>query len=162
MTMPRRGRRSAADLATVRPIAVVPRPDPPDDLDEEEAGIWRAVVDRLPADWFPAETRPMLAQLCRHTVGARFVGDMIRDLRATLAERIAQGEDRLETLLGATECLDRLLKMQERESRAIAALMRSMRLTQQSRYSARKTVPGTSSGPPPWEWHPPSDDDPAE
>ena len=103
----------------------------------------------------------MLSQLCRHTVGARFVGDMIRDLRAALAERIAQGENRLETLLGATECLDRLLKMQERESRAIAALLRSMRLTQQSRYSARKTVPSTPSGPAPWEWYPPSED-PAE
>jgi hypothetical protein len=42
------------------------RPEPPEDLTEEQAAEWSAVVDRLPADWFPRETHGLLARYCRH------------------------------------------------------------------------------------------------
>jgi hypothetical protein len=41
------------------------------DLTEDQAAEWRAVVDRLPNDWFPRETHGMLAQFCRHVCTAR-------------------------------------------------------------------------------------------
>jgi hypothetical protein len=50
-----RGPQSSAALAIV-PVAELrgdARPEPPADLTEEQAAEWRAVVERLPADWFP-------------------------------------------------------------------------------------------------------------
>jgi len=79
------------------------------------------VVNRLPADWFPNETHDMLAQYCRHVISSRRVADLIEMLTT---------QDEF-----ATDEYDRLLKMQEREGRAISALATRMRLSQQSTYS---------------------------
>jgi hypothetical protein len=46
------------------------RPEPPEDLTEEQAVEWRAVVDRLPTDWFSRETHGLLSQYVRHVVTA--------------------------------------------------------------------------------------------
>jgi len=47
-----RGRQSAASLTVVAPSGaeVMPRANPPDELTDEQAHEWRAVVNRLPAD----------------------------------------------------------------------------------------------------------------
>lgn len=131
-----RGRSSAAELSVIGGggIETIRRPDPPDDLADDEVAEWRAVVNRLPADWFPAETLPMLAQYCRHTVAARRVASMIEQLDQEVAKTINEGTSAGEAVLGTAKMLDRLLKMQERESRCIASLATKMRISQQATY----------------------------
>lgn len=115
-----RGRKSSAELAirAMSSVESLARPDAPYDLTDEQADEWRAVVNRMPADWFPRETHGMLTQYCRHVVAAR-----------RLAQLIAQAEaaDELDI-----RNLDKLYKMQDREGRAISSLATRMRLTQQA------------------------------
>ena len=67
------------------------------------------------------ETHDMLAQYCRHVISSRHVADLIEMLTA---QEVFAAKD-----------YDRLLKMQEREGRAMSALATRMRLSQQSTYS---------------------------
>ena len=115
-----RGRKSAESLAVanIGQIEIVQRPDAPYDLTDEQVDEWRAVVGSLPADWFQRGNHALLTQLCRHVVAARRVAQLI--------EQSAAGKD-----IDQKVFLE-LLKQQESESRAINALLRSMRLTQQS------------------------------
>lgn len=110
--MAKRGRASAAEMVVATPSTVeaVLRPDPPDEyqLTDEEVVEWWAVVNNKPADWFPRETHASLAQHCRHAVSARKIAQLIRD---------QETGDELD--LGAYE---KLLKMQEKESRILVAL----------------------------------------
>lgn len=120
-------------------VQLVPhdRPKPPADLGVDQASVWRETVNRLPPDWFPAETWPLLAQYCRHAVSAKRLGEEIEVAEATKADP----KDR-----------DLLLKMHDREGRAMSSLATRMRLSQQSSYDAKKGKGGkTGSGPKPWE-----------
>lgn len=72
----------------------------------------------MPADWFPRETHGMLTQYCRHVVAARRVAQLISKA------------EKSKTL--DLEEYDRLLKMQEREGRAISSLSTRMRISQQA------------------------------
>jgi hypothetical protein len=141
--MAQRGRKSAASLAiaSVTPVtAIIPRPDAPSELDDEEAEEWRAVVDRLPAHWFPRETHGLLTQYCRHVVRARRIAQLIHD-----AESIEEETDRF-----PLDDYAKLLRMQQAESRAMAILSTKMRLSQQSTIDkeAKKAGVGKSV---PWE-----------
>lgn len=125
--MAQRGKISAAALSVVTPIRAIRRPEPPAELTPEQIVEWRAVVNRLPADWFPRETHGMLAQYCRHIVSARRVAQLIA----------AHEESEKFTV----EEYDRLLKMQEREGRAISSLATRMRISQHSTYDKKRTKP---------------------
>lgn len=118
--MKQRGRKSKAQLS-VPEIKPKERPEPPECLTEEEAEEWRAIVGRMPADWFQREHYPALENLCRHAV----------------ASRMAEGSDLA------------------RESRAVLACMRALRLTHQAQYDAakadRSVKRAASGGPAPWE-----------
>jgi len=116
-----RGRKSSASLevATVGELLTVARPDAPYDLTDEQTEEWWAVVNRLPADWFPRETHAMLAQYCRHVIEARRIAQLI--------DRMQSDKDGFEI-----KDYDRLLKMQEREGRAITSLATKMRISQQA------------------------------
>jgi hypothetical protein len=118
-----RGKKSTASMSVVQPggITAIRRPQPQSGLTDEQSDIWRNVVNRLPADWFPAETHDMLSQYCRHVVSSRRVADLIEML---LNQKEFAAED-----------YDRLLKMQEREGRAMSALATRMRFSQQSTQS---------------------------
>jgi hypothetical protein len=119
----------------VVPAAVeqIPRQRPPAELTREQAAIWNAIVRAEPADWFSASTRPVLVQYCRHIVAARRAAEMIKALEASIAEMSAvDGANQFAITLSASEEFDRLLKMQERESRVIASLATKMRITQQA------------------------------
>jgi hypothetical protein len=123
---------------TVSPVglSVIERQRPPHDLTDEETVVWASVVETEPADWFSPSTVPLLAQYCRHVVHARRIGELI--------ERATSDPD-----LDVKD-YDRLLKMQERESRAIASLATKMRVAQQSTRNDRlnkKTGPARK----PWE-----------
>lgn len=132
-----RGRKSGSELAVISSegIETVSRPRPPVELTDEQAAEWQAVVNRLPAEWFPRETLGLLAQYCRHVVAARKVARMI----STLDD---QGEFDLDDY-------DKLLKMQEREGRALSSLATRMRITQQTTYDKSKKK--GKAGKRPWE-----------
>lgn len=136
--MAAKGRKSGAALsiASSSVVTAIQRARPPADLSPEAAAEWRAIVNRLPAEWFPVETHPLLASYCRHIITSRRVADLIAACESRDEFDVAEYE--------------RLLKMQERESRALAALGRGMRLTQQSTYGNRKEKPSRPSKAP-WE-----------
>jgi len=132
------GRVSAASLAVVPCIdgELIRRPRPLPELNAEQAVEWRVVVDALPADWFRPETFGLLAQYCRHRVAARRVAALIAS---------AESDDG-ELDIGN---YDRLLKMQEREGRAISSLATKMRISQQTTFDKSKKK-GTLQAKP-WE-----------
>jgi hypothetical protein len=124
-----RGRTSAAALSVIQggQISALKRPDPPPELTDEQAEEWLAIVGRLCAEWFPRETHGMLAQYCRHVVAARRVAQLVAEMEAGKSLDV--------------EAYDRLLKMQEREGRAISSLATRMRLSQQTQYDKSKKRP---------------------
>ena len=132
-----RGRVSAASLevAKVGKVETVERPDAPYDLTDEQSEEWWAVVNRLPADWFPRETHGVLAQYCRHVVTARRVAQLVAACEAEADLDLGQ--------------YDQLLKMQEREGRALSSLATRLRITQQATLSAKAKKPGPVRRP--WE-----------
>jgi chaperone required for assembly of F1-ATPase len=132
-----RGRKSSAALAMVSAsVETIQRPDAPYDLTDEQSQEWWAVVNRMPADWFPRETHGMLAQYCRHVVASRRVAQLVE---------ACEGETDLDL-----ERYDRLLKMQEREGRAISSLATRMRISQQATVRAEQArKPSTIKKP--WE-----------
>ena len=135
-----RGKQSAASMEVVQPsgITAVRRPDPPDELDSEQAHEWRCVVNRMPADWFPRETHAMLIQYCRHVVSARRVSELM--------ENFITGETELKLI----ETYNKILIMQEREGRAMSALATRMRISQHAQYNYKKSI-GTVIEERPWE-----------
>jgi hypothetical protein len=151
-----RGRTPASELAVIgtNGIESVRRPEPPSDLTAEQQSEWRAVVNRLPADWFPRETLPLLAQYCRHVVSAGRIAQMIQHMDEGLAAMTVnathpasdEGDDNAEFSLDA---YDKLLKMQEREGRAMSSLATRMRLTQQSTFDKERKK--GKAGKKPWQ-----------
>jgi chaperone required for assembly of F1-ATPase len=132
-----RGRKSAASLSVVlaSPVEAVHRPDAPYDLTDEQSEEWWAVVNRLPADWFPRETHGVLSQYCRHVVAARRVAQLVAACEAEPDLDVAR--------------YDQLLKMQEREGRAMSSLATRLRITQQSTMSEKARKPAMVKKP--WE-----------
>jgi DNA primase len=94
-------------------VLTMPRAKPPEELTDEEAEEWRGLTNRMPADYFGREHYSVLVQLCRHTIAARHLA---------------------ETIKNTTELKDylKLLTAQAQESRSIAVLARSLRLTHQA------------------------------
>jgi hypothetical protein len=139
--MSQRGRKSAEALSVVTTIPGQ-RPEPPDTLDEDESVEWRAIVERMPTDWFTRETWPVLAELCRHICTSNVVSARL-------------SADRKRLVLKDPELLDKLTKIHEREARAISSLSTRLRLTPQSRYDEKKANTAVQSVPvvKPWELH---------
>lgn len=132
-----RGRKSAASLLIApRPVEIVERQRPPADLTDEEVEVWAAVVHSEPADWFSPSTVPLLAQYSRHVVSAKRIAELIE--RATSDPELSVKD------------YDRLLLMQERESRTIAMLATKMRISQQATTNHRGNKKPTAARKP-WE-----------
>jgi len=133
-----RGRKSAAELAVIGSQGVVQmtRPKPPEELTDEQAEEWRAIVNQQPAERFTAETHGMLAAYCRHVVALRRIGQMVSACES--AEEFDLKE------------YDRLLKMQERESRCIASLAVRLGFAYSTAYEKRKPAKGGKRMP--WEF----------
>ena len=100
------------------------QPEPLSELNEEERKEWRNFTSRLPQDWFPAEVWPMLAQLCRHICQARWFGETLQEVRAGILD--PTDDDALDRI-------ERLIRMHDREGKAIVALMVKLRITSQQR-----------------------------
>lgn len=136
--MKQRGRKSGAELAVVGSGAIDAheRPGPPAEMTDEQSREWLSVVNRLPADWFPRETHGLLAQYCRHVVSARRIAQLIEHLCDS--DEFDSGE------------YDKLLKMQEREGRAMSSLATRMRMTQQATFDKERRKPSGGKSKP-WE-----------
>jgi hypothetical protein len=110
-------------IAPGSPIEITERQQAPHDLNDEECEVWVAVVSSEAADWFTTATRPLLAQYARHVVQSRRVAELLE--RALSDKNLSIGE------------YNQLLKMQDRESRAIAMLATKMRISQQTTINHR-------------------------
>jgi hypothetical protein len=132
-----RGKKAASELSIVKhgDITAIERAQPPSDLIDEESFEWLAMVNRMPAEWFPRETHGLLTQYCRHVVAARRIAQLIEEFLS---------DDNFDV------CgYDRLLKMQEREGRAISSLATRMRTSQHSTINHKVKKPkGTRK---PWD-----------
>jgi len=115
-----RGRISAAAI-DVNTIHAIHRPEPPDRLHADAKEIWRQAVGRLPPDWFPAETLPMLEIYCVHVV-------LHRRLSGMALKNGIPGED-----------VRSIAKQLAEEADLIANLATKMRLTQQSTHDRKKS-----------------------
>src|SRR5262245_56365305 len=104
-----RGPASGAELLSFRPGRSVQRPPPPPELGAKAKREWIAIVERMPADWFPRETHPMLTQLCRLIESADAIDRKMR------ARGLEHGE------------FSALFKMQREVSSAIGNLSTKMR-----------------------------------
>lgn len=110
----------------VPPMVPGAQPEPLEELSKEEGSEWRKFTNRMPPDWFPPETWPMLAQLCRHICQARWVGQCLQEARAGILD--PKDDDDLDRLC-------RLQHLHDREGRSITALMVRLRLCSQQRIS---------------------------
>jgi hypothetical protein len=90
----------------------------------------------MPPTWFSRQAYPLLVAYCRHTVAARRVAELIEIEEASSAFNL--------------ENFEKLLKMQEREGRAVGSLATKMRLSRSS-VDDRWQQPTAPSGPRPWQ-----------
>jgi len=151
-----RGRQSSQDLATTakQNLVVHQRPEPLPELTPDQAAEWRAIVGRLPADWFPRETWAMLAQYCRHVVASNRIAQLIQQMEEGLSTMVlnttAPVDDDDDECAGfSLKAYDKLLGMQEREGRAMSSLATRMRMTQQSTFDKERKK--GKAGKKPWE-----------
>lgn len=111
-----------SSVAALSVVSAVHRPLPPEDLTVEQKHEWNVIVQKLPPDWFPEETWPLLKQYCRLITRAR----------------------QLAVYFGNGKGIERdvFLKLTHEEvevSRAIVVLATKMRITQQSTYDKTKS-----------------------
>lgn len=143
--MKQRGRKSiSGGLAVLADVIAIPRLPPPPELNEFEAHVWTATVNTKPSDWFQADTLPLLLSYCKH-VSHSYTID--REIAAFEPEWL-RTDDGLKRYKVLTD-------MRERESRALTALARSMRLTQQAQShpvtAGRQAEKSKGASKRPWE-----------
>lgn len=122
--MQQRGRKSAASLSVIAG-SIDGRPQPPADLNEKQREIWERTVANEAADTFKtAALQQLLKEYCRHVVTSAKLAAMIEAM------------ERLE-VMSADDLsdYDGLLRMRDRETKAIASKATKLRLTNQSRYT---------------------------
>ncbi|QOZ52942.1 hypothetical protein XH90_17395 [Bradyrhizobium sp. CCBAU 53338] len=140
----KRGRKSAAEVASVVVAAGTSMPaQPPAELTDAQAMIWRDAVGSMPGNWLTRAAHPILIAYCRHACRARL-----------LEMQIAQFEVEWTRVDGGLERLDKLFAMAERETRAISACARALRLTPQALMHPRtagRRINDLPAGPRPWD-----------
>ena len=119
--MRQRGRKSVSATTTPPTVISERRLPPPADLTEVERSAWLAITSCRPGSWFDAASVPLLIALIRHQQSA----DVLASEIAEFDSKWLRDEDGLARYRS-------LLAMRERETRAMAALSRSLRLTPQS------------------------------
>lgn len=132
-----RGRKSAAELSVVGSagIETVRRPEPPEELTDEQAHEWRAIVNSMPADWFPRGAHGTLVQLCRHRVRARRFAQLIDAAEAAEDFDVKEYRD--------------LCRSEGENTRLIESCETKLRLTPQTQYD--KTKKRQTQTKRPWE-----------
>ena len=120
------GPKSAAELSVKISALEVKRPDPPEELSDDEKTTWKAVTATKPTDWWRPDTFPLLTAYCTHIENAKRIDRLLIAVRS---------DEYMNDALDFTEylnCLDKLLRARDRESRALVNLARSMRISQQA------------------------------
>jgi hypothetical protein len=139
--------RKSASLAVVTPIDPKRYPPAPPSLSARQQELWSKIVRSKPVDWFDPGSLPILQALTAHIETAERIEVQFRDLGdLTDSEQL----DRL----------DKLSRLRDRESKAVATLSAKLRLTLQSRYTAQSAATAArrgGSGPSPWETGDPDD-----
>lgn len=142
--MAKRGPKSAAELSVVVAGNFGNRPEPPAELTEDQAAIWRETVASEAAEFFnTAALRSMLADYCRHRASANVVSEVVDTFKPEWL-KAAEGAKRYHGLL----------RMREAETRAAASLATKLRLTNQSRYTPQAAATASkhaARGLKPWE-----------
>jgi len=140
--MAERGKKSVASLSVAVRAGIDSRIAPPFSLTPAQKAEWVAVVNSRPAEWFGPENASMLVQYCRHKIQADLIAQQIEFFEP---EWLLKDDGLLR--------FDKLCAMLERETRCITALLRSMRLTQQSLYNAKSadTASKGNKGRKPWQ-----------
>ena len=118
-------------------------PEPPDNLNEAQAAIWRAVVASEPPELFATDAvRAMLHDYCQRRETAATLGLIINSFKPAWI-RSEEGSKRYALLL----------KMRDLEVRAVTSLATKLRLTNQSRYTAERAGTMTRNFPQakPWD-----------
>jgi hypothetical protein len=132
------GRKSSAALSVVSSIDG--RPKAPADLTEFQQDVWDRTVANEAADVFrTAALQQLLKEYCRHVETAHCLTQQVD--RAMVATNLSMQE------------LDTLLRMRDRETKALADKATKLRLTNQSRYTpgAAGTAAKKSSEKKPWQ-----------
>jgi hypothetical protein len=122
-----RGRRSAAELSAVMLESKQVSTNPPSELSDAQAAVWRDAVSSMRGDKLARGAYPILVAYCRHVCRARMLESLISAFKLEAVK-----ED-----LNNLPYLDKLLAMAERETRAATACARALRLTPQSIMHAR-------------------------
>lgn len=142
----KRGRKSAAELTTVVIDRLRRTPArAPAELTDAQAAVWRDAAASMPGDWLSRGAFPILTEYCRHVCRARLLEAMV-----------ARFEAEWTAVDGGLERLDKLLAAADRETRAVTACARALRLTPQAqmhpRTAGRRADALPFDGPRPWDF----------
>lgn len=130
--------KKSADALSIIPLSPADkRLQPSAELSEMERSLWQNIVASKPADWFGADSAPVLREYVRAAVAC--------DHLARVVDRALAGDD--------LKALRQALNVRDQESRRLAILATKLRLTQQSRYTAQTaaTADKKAGGPRPWQ-----------
>ena len=120
------------------------RPEPPAELTDEQAAIWREIVASEPANFFgTAALRSLLADYCRHRAAGEMVSSVINTFKPEWL-KANEGAKRYHALL----------KMRDLETRGAISAATKLRLTNQARYTPMAAATASRNamrGPRPWE-----------
>lgn len=119
------------------------RPEPPSDLTEGQAKIWREIVASEPADFFASmATQVLLKHACFHAESVEMLNHEFRNFKGEWLKS-AEGMKRY----------DAFLKARGEETRRYALIATRLRLTNQSRYTpqAAATASRNTAKVRPWE-----------
>lgn len=140
--MKQRGRTATGELAVVTPIGERKALEPPVTLSEAQQGTWRAVVASHPAEFFNAALAPLLASFCKHV---DYAATIDREIAAFKREWLREDE--------GLKRYKALSAMRMEQTSSILSLARSLRLTNQSRYTPQRAAMAAAKGgtAKPWE-----------
>jgi hypothetical protein len=115
----------------------------PAHISDAERSVWLEMVNDQPADAFTPTHTPLLELYCRHVVQARVIADQI----ANFDPAWLNDDEGLKRY-------DRLLTMNERESRAASSLATRLRITRQAvehPLTVGRSLKNQSKARKPWE-----------
>lgn len=138
----KRGRKSAAELATVATPEVITRPEPPYTLWRDgEADLWRQVVEDLPPGWITGRNADLLAEYVSHVMSCQRLRQVIHAMES--------GKEPLDTAEWTG-----LLKAHATQSARVQSLATSLRITPQSTVDPKtggRALARHNQGKRPWE-----------
>src|SRR5688572_446653 len=129
------GRKSAAALSVVVG-SIDGRPQAPTDLTKDQREVWERTVANEAADTFRTTAlQQLLKEYCRHVASAKKLASMIE----AMEKLEVMSDDNLDDY-------DKLLRMRDRETKALADKATKLRLTNQSRYTPQAAATAAKKG----------------